>query len=281
MEPVPFAKMHGCGNDFVVVDARRARPRLTPELIRRIGDRHRGVGFDQLVVLETAPGADLGLRFFNRDGSPAGACGNGARCAARVLFEEGARGRVAIRVEGGRGLAAERLDDGRIAVEMGVPGFGWRAIPLARACDTLALPIDLAGLPPPAAVGMGNPHVVFLVPDLAALDVAALGASVQRHPLLPEGANVGFAQLLGPDRLRLRVVERGAGLTLACGSGACAAMAAARRRGLVGDRARLALDGGELEIAWPGEGRPVTMVGPTARVFAGTLDPGFLDHGGD
>lgn len=275
MEPVPFVKMHGCGNDFVVLDGRRAPVRLSERLIRRIADRHKGVGFDQLVLLEPAAGADLGLRFFNADGSAAGACGNGTRCAARLLLEESARDRVTLLVAG-RLLAAERLEGGRIAVEMGEPSFDWREIPLAEPADPLALPVLRAGLPAPVAVGMGNPHLVFFVEELAGLDVAGLGAELQRHPLLPASANVGFAQMLGPDLLQLRVFERGAGLTLACGSGACAAAVAARRRGLVSERVRLILDGGELEVAWPGEG-PVTLIGPTARVFAGALDPEFLD----
>lgn len=276
MDALAFVKMHGCGNDFVVVDGRRVPIDLSPELIRRIADRHRGVGFDQLVLLETASDADLALRFFNSDGSAADACGNGTRCAARLLFEEGATRRIAIRI-GERRLAAERLDDGRIAVEMGAPELDWRAVPLAKPCDTLAVPIDLPGLPAPVAVGMGNPHLVFLVDDVAAVPVQALAPAIQKHPLLPASANVGFAQALGPNLLRLRVFERGAGLTLACGSGACAAMVAARRRGLVGAKVRLILDGGELEVSWTGEG-PVTMAGPTAKVFSGTLDPEFLEH---
>lgn len=279
MEPVRFTKMHGCGNDFVVLDGRRTPLSLTERQVRRLGDRRRGVGFDQLVLLEDAPDANLGLRFFNADGSAAGACGNGTRCTARLLFEEGAEGRIEIKV-GERQLAAERLEDGRIAVEMGEPGFDWRQIPLAEPCDTRAVPIDHAGLPTPSAVDMGNPHLVFFVEDLERLDVVRLGSELQRHPLLPESANVGFAQLVEADRLRLRVFERGAGLTLACGSGACAAMAAARRRGLVGDSARLILDGGEVEVAWAGAG-PIRMAGPTAKVFHGTLDPEFLNDDAD
>jgi diaminopimelate epimerase len=279
MEPIDFLKMHGCGNDFVVLDARRAPIRLRPAQVRRIADRHKGVGFDQLVVLEPAAEADVRLRFLNADGSESGACGNGTRCAARLLFEEGAGPRVAI-VVGERRLAAERLADGRIAVEMGKPGLDWRQIPLAEPCDTLALPIEAEGLARPVAVSMGNPHAVFFAADVEALDVVGLGTAFERHPLFPERANVGFAQVLGEGVLRLRVFERGSGLTLACGSGACAAMVAARRRGLVGDRARLILDGGTLEIGWPGEG-PVTMTGPTAKVFAGRLDPEFLDDGTD
>jgi diaminopimelate epimerase len=275
MASLPFVKMHGCGNDFVVLDGRRAPVELTARQIRRVADRRKGVGFDQLVVLEPAAEADVHLRFFNADGSAAGACGNGTRCAARLLFEEGARDWIEIAV-GGRRLGAEGLADGRIAVRMGEPTFVWREIPLAEPCDTLAVPVDVPGLPRPVAVGMGNPHAVFFVPDLASVDVARVGADLQAHPMFPERANVGFAQAVGEGTLRLRMFERGAGLTLACGSGACAAMAAARRRGLVGDRARLILDGGELEVAWPGEGA-VTLIGPTAKVFSGTLAPELLD----
>jgi len=279
MDALPFVKMHGCGNDFVVLDGRRAPVELTARQIRRVADRRRGVGFDQLVALEPAAGdADVRLRFFNSDGSAAGACGNGTRCAARLLFEEGAGERIEIAV-GDRRLGAERLADGRVAVRMGEITFAWLEIPLAEACDTLAVPVEVPGLPRPVAVGVGNPHAVFFVPDLAAIDVARVGAEVQAHRMFAESANVGFAQVVGEGTLRLRVFERGAGLTLACGSGACAAMVAARRRGLVGDRARLILDGGELEVAWPGEGA-VTMTGPTAKVFSGALAPELLDDAG-
>lgn len=279
MSPIAFLKMHGCGNDFVVLDARGAPLALTPAQVRRIADRHRGVGFDQLVLLEPAADADVRLRFLNSDGSESGACGNGTRCAARLLFEEGAKGPLSI-IVGERRLSAERLADGRIAVAMGEPRFGWREIPLAKPCDTKALPIAVEGLPRPVAVSMGNPHAVFFVRDLASLDVPRLGALLERHPLFPERANIGFAQALAPARFRLRVFERGAGLTLACGSGACAAMVAARRLGLAGDAAELILDGGTLEIRWPGDG-PVVMIGPAAKVFSGTLDPELLNDGAD
>lgn len=278
MVTIAFDKMHGCGNDFVVLDGRRAPIALTRAQIRRIGDRHRGVGFDQLVVLGPAAGATASMRFFNADGSEAGACGNASRCVARLLFAEGASGRLTLTV-GDRRLFAEALPDGRVAVAMGAPQLDWREIPLAEPCDTLAVPLDVPGLPRPVAVGMGNPHAVFLVDDLETLDIPAMGAALERHPMFPERANIGFAQRIGPDRLRLRVFERGAGLTLACGSGACAAMVAARRRGLVGDRVQMILDGGELEIAWAGEG-PVTMIGPTAKAFSGTLAAELLDDAG-
>jgi diaminopimelate epimerase len=278
MGPIPFVKMHGCGNDFVVLDGRRTPVALDQSAVRRIGDRHRGVGFDQLVLIEPASDAGVALRFFNTDGSESGACGNGTRCVAHLLFDEGVSGIVGIRV-GERRLTAERRADGRVAVAMGAPELHWRRIPLAEPCDTLEVPLDAGGLPRPVAVNMGNPHVVFFVAHRTAIDIVGLGARLVHHPMFPERANIGFAQLLEPDVLRLRVFERGAGLTLACGSGACAAMVAARRRGLVGDRARLVLDGGELEIAWPGEGA-VTMTGPAAKVFTGVLGPELLADAG-
>ena len=276
MEPVPFEKMHGCGNDFVVLDGRRASIPLTPVVLRRIGDRHRGVGFDQLLLIELDDEADARLRFFNADGSESGACGNGTGCVARLLFDEGAPPRLRL-VVGERWLRAELLPDGRIAVAMGEPELDWRRIPLAEDCDTLEVPLAVPGLPRPVAVSMGNPHLVFLVPDLGAIDVEGLGALLERHPILPGRGNIGFAQVLEPDTLQLRVFERGVGMTLACGSGACAAMVAARLRGLVGDQVLLILDGGEVEVAWPGEG-PVTLIGPTARVFSGTLAPELFDE---
>lgn len=275
MSGVPFRKMHGCGNDFVLLDA-RARPLdLSPEAIRRIGDRHRGVGFDQLVVI--GPPRDGGaarLRFYNADGGEAGACGNATRCVASLLLEESGAARVVLEAAPGP-LPAERLADGRVRVEMTAPRFGWRDIPLRLPCDTLQVPLDRPPLPRPVAVSMGNPHAVFLVEDLRRLDVAALGAELERHPMFPERANIGFAQMLGPAVMRLRVYERGAGLTLACGSGACAAMVAAVRRGLARDRVRVFVDGGELLIEWPGEG-PVAMTGPAALSFTGELAPELL-----
>lgn len=274
MRTLPFAKMNGLGNDFVVIDARRNPVRLTEAQVRRIGDRRRGIGFDQLVLIEKAEGADARLSFFNPDGSEAGACGNGTRCAARLLLEE--RGGDELRLATGGGLLRVQRRGPWLAVEMAVPRFGWEEIPLAQPCDTDALPIDVPGLARPAAVSMGNPHAVFIVQDVDAVDVEGLGARLERHPLFPERANIGFAQVLTRERIRLRVFERGAGLTLACGSGACAALVTARRRGLAGDAATLILDGGELLVSWPGAG-PVTMTGPASLVATGELAPELLD----
>jgi diaminopimelate epimerase len=275
MQGLPFRKMHGLGNDFVVLDARPRPLDLTPEAIRRIGDRHRGVGFDQLVVIEPARnGGDARVSFYNPDGGEAGACGNGTRCAARLLLDELGRDRLVLESAPGP-LPVERLADGRVRVAMSVPRFGWRDIPLAVPCDTLSLPLDRPPLPRPVAVSMGNPHAVFFVDDVRALDVAALGAELEVHGMFPKRANIGFAQMHGRRVMRLRVFERGAGLTLACGSGACAAVVAAVRRGLAGPAVRVFVDGGELLIEWPGEG-PVLMTGPATLSFEGVLSPELL-----
>lgn len=269
MRAIPFFKMHGLGNDFVVLDGRATPLHLDEAAVRRIGDRHRGVGFDQLVLLEPAAGDHVGIVFFNSDGSTAGACGNGTRCAARFIMDQDGRDEVTFKSAAGT-LTAARIEGGRVRVLMPAPRLEWRDIPLAQACDTLALPIDLPELGRPVGVSMGNPHVVFFTSDLDAVEVEKLGPALERHPLFPERANIGFAQVVDRHTIRLRVFERGAGLTLACGSGACAAMVAAMRRDLVSDRCRLLLDGGELEIDWPGQG-PVGMTGPAAYSFEGVL----------
>lgn len=275
MRALPFYKMHGLGNDFVVLDARRTPVELEPAQMRRIADRHRGVGFDQLVRISHTPGADARIEFFNSDGTRAGACGNGTRCAARLLFGE-TPGRTLRLMVGSRLLEAERLADGRISVIMGEPALDWRDIPVAEPCDTADMPLSFEDLPHPVGVSMGNPHAVFIVPDLEAVEIARVGPLLERHPFFPDRANIGFAQLLDPERIRLKVFERGAGVTLACGSGACAALVATVRRGLVRERARVILDGGELEIAWrPGE--PVTMTGAATLSFEGVLSAELLD----
>lgn len=264
-----FVKMHGAGNDFVVIDQRSGSARLTPALARAIGDRHRGVGFDQLVTIDRDPEADARLTFWNSDGSTAGACGNATRCLAWVLMGETGKPRLRLRTERGL-LIAEAAPDGRIRVNMGAPLLDWAEVPLAREADTLHLPLP----GDPAAVGMGNPHCVFFVPDAEAVELAARGPALEHDPLFPERTNVEFASVIGPDRLRLRVWERGAGITLACGSGTCATAVAAARRGLTGRRVVVEADGGTLEVDWREDG--VWLTGPVARVFAGTLDPALM-----
>lgn len=268
-----FRKMHGAGNDFVVIDSRgRGGERVcTPALARALGDRHRGVGFDQLAELrdeDAAGGADLVLDFWNADGSMAGACGNATRCVAWLVMEQTGRDRLAIRTE--RGILTALRDAGRVWVNMGAPLTDWQAIPLAAPADAAHLP--LAG--DPVGVGMGNPHCVFFVEDAEAVALEARGAAVEHDPLFPERTNVEFVSLLGPDRLRMRVWERGAGVTLACGSGACATVVAAAQRGLTGRRVVLELDGGVLEADWREDG--VWLTGPVADVFTATLTPAFL-----
>ena len=264
-----FMKMHGAGNDFVIIDSRGREGVTTAALAAALGDRHRGVGFDQLAEIRDAGGADYALDFWNADGSRAGACGNASRCVADHMMDALGRAEVTFTTERGT-LAAVRRADGLVSVNMGDPILDWRGVPLAEEADLLHLPI--AG--DPAAVGMGNPHCIFFVPDADAVDLARDGAAMEHLPLFPKATNVEYASLTGTDRLRMRVWERGTGITLACGSGACATAVAAHRRGLTGRRVTLDLDGGTLEIDWRDDG--VWMAGPTARVFDGMLSAAFL-----
>lgn len=257
-----FMKMHGLGNDFVVVDERGVEPRIDANLARAIGDRNRGVGFDQLAVLSNAEEADVQLTFWNSDGSTSAACGNATRCIARHLFDQTHKSELKIQTERGT-LAAKDLGDGVTSVNMGQPMLDWKSVPLTREMDTLALPIDGA----PTATGMGNPHCTFFVDDVEAVDLQQRGAEIEYHPLFPERTNVQFAQITGPDRIRMRVWERGVGVTLASGSSSCATAVAAARKGLTGRDVQIDLDGGTLGISWRDDG--VWMSGPTAHVFDG------------
>ncbi|MEZ5863912.1 MAG: diaminopimelate epimerase [Geminicoccaceae bacterium] len=268
---ITFLKMHGLGNDFVVLDGRRDGLPLDADLVRRLGDRHRGIGFDQLALLSHSEIADVAVRFYNPDGSEAGACGNASRCIAALVGRELDRRQVTLATAGG--VLPSRLRRRADRRRHAGPGLAWQDVPLAGPADTLALDLGVAGLPPAVALSMGNPHAVLFVDDV---DLAERhGAALERHPVFPERANIGFARVLGPERIRLRVFERGTGLTLACGSGACAALVAAVRRGLVAERATMVLDGGELEVAWAGEG-PVRMTGPYAISFSGSFDPATI-----
>ncbi len=264
-----FLKMHGCGNDFVVFDERAGSLGLTARRAAAIADRRTGVGCDQFIVIEPPPfgsNADAFMRIRNPDGAEAGACGNATRCVASILTAEtGHRSHVVRTVAGN--LPSETLPDGRVCVDMGAARLDWSDIPLARPMDTLHL--DLPG--DPAGANMGNPHVTFFVEDVARTAVAETGPRMEHDPLFPERANIGFAQVLAPDRIRLRVWERGAGLTLACGSGACAALVNAHRRGLTGRRATVVVDGGELGIEWRADGH-VLMTGAVATSFVGEID---------
>lgn len=267
---LPFRKMHGAGNDFVVIDRRApgAAP-VTAMLARSIGDRHRGVGFDQLAeIVPGTEGADIGLVFWNADGSQAGACGNATRCVADVVMAETGRDRLAIRTA--RGLLHAERRGAQVWVNMGPPQLTWNEVPLARAVDPMHLPLP----GDPVAVGMGNPHAVFFVRDAAALDPATRGPEIEHDPLFPARTNVEFVSLTAPDRVRMRVWERGTGVTLACGSGACAVAVAAHLRGLTGRRVVLDLDGGQLAADWKEDG--VWLTGPVAHVFDGVLSPAIL-----
>jgi diaminopimelate epimerase len=268
-----FAKMHGCGNDFVVFDERSGALGLTAARAAAIADRRTGVGCDQFISIEPPPAgsnADAFMRIRNPDGAEAGACGNATRCVADLLARETGRRTQVIRTVAGN-LGAVVLADGRVEVDMGPARLDWRDIPLARAMDTLHLDLARRQIADPAAASMGNPHVTFFVADLNGLDAAELGADLEHDPLFPERANIGFARVVAPDRIRLRVWERSAGLTLACGSGACAALVNAHRRGLTGRRATVEVDGGELTIAWREDGH-VLMTGPVVTAFTGAID---------
>jgi len=264
-----FMKMHGLGNDFVVIDSRGRAAVTTPALARALGDRHRGEGFDQLAEIRDAEGADFALDFWNRDGSRAGACGNATRCVADFVLRSAGRDAVTIATARGQ-LHAVRRAGGLVSVNMGQPQRDWAEVPLARALDPLHLPLP----GDPVAVGMGNPHCVFFVPDAETVDVAGRGAALEHDPLFPDRTNVEFVTLTAPDRLRMRVWERGAGITLACGSGACAVAVAAHLRGLTGRAVTITVDGGVLEADWRDDG--VWLTGPVAHVFDGVLTPALL-----
>ncbi len=259
-----YVKMNGAGNDFVVVQATGFAP--TAAQARAIADRAAGIGCDQIVGIEASATADARLRFWNADGGEAGACGNGARCAAWLLMQ--ASGRDAATMEtADRVLTATRDAEGRVTVDMGAPGLDWRDIPLEEEMDTRGIELEYGprGSPllhTPGAVSMGNPHVVFFVPDAAAAPVREAGSLFERHPLFPEGVNVGFAEVRARDRLRLRVWERGAGETLACGTGACAAVVATARRGLTGRTVEVQMNGGALGVEWRESDGHVLLSGP-------------------
>lgn len=256
---IAFMKMHGLGNDFVVIDSRTRTAVTTPELARAMGDRNRGVGFDQLAELTTPQNADLHLTFWNSDGSQAGACGNATRCVAQYVMST--EGKDSISIETARGLLHARQTPQGPSVNMGHAQRDWREVPLSEAADTSALPIEGA----PAAVGMGNPHCVFFVEDAEAVDLPVIGPQIEHHPLFPERTNVEFVSVLADNKLRMRVWERGTGITLACGSGTCAVIAAAHERGITGPKAEVVLDGGSLFLEEREDG--IWMTGPTAHVF--------------
>jgi diaminopimelate epimerase len=268
-----FRKMHGAGNDFVVFDERPAPLGLTPARAAAIAHRRTGIGCDQFIVIEPPPPgspADAFMRIRNPDGSEAGACGNATRCVVSLLAAETGRPDITVQTIAGL-LPSRMLADGRVTVDMGPARLTWQEIPLAHEADTLHLPLSLGPVADPAACSMGNPHATFFVPDVMALPVETLGPALEHDPLFPERANIGFAEIQSPTRIRLRVWERAAGLTLACGSGACATIVNAARRGLTARRATIEVDGGILEMEWRDDGH-VLMTGPVATAFQGTID---------
>lgn len=268
---IPFLKMHGLGNDFVILDARAGNIEMTPDLARAVGQRHFGVGYDQLAVLHSSDVADIAVTFWNADGSQANACGNASRCIADLYLKETGADQLTLQTGFGL-LPIKRGDDGRISVNMGQPQLDWQSIPLAQDVDLNALPLDGA----PSAVGMGNPHCVFFVDDAQSVNLPVLGPIVEHDPLYPERTNVEFVTVKDRQNIRMRVWERGGMITLACGSGACAAAVAAHRRGLTDRTVTVHLDGGPLDIDWRDDG--VWMTGPTQLVFEGRLSPEFLEQ---
>ena len=276
MRGIPFLKLHGLGNDFVVLDGRAIPIALDARQAAAIAARHTGIGCDQLIVIEKPrdEAASAFLRIRNADGGEVAACGNAARCIGDLLMREAGSDRVTLETAAGL-VEARAAGKNRVAVDMGKPRLTWREIPLARDCDTLHLPLALGPLKDPVATSMGNPHATFFVADIAAVDIATLGPRLEHDPLFPERANIGVAQILSPDTIRLRVWERGAGLTPACGTGACAALVAAQRRGLTGRKAEILADGGALAIEWRDDDH-VLMTGPVAVSFSGVIDPSLL-----
>jgi diaminopimelate epimerase len=276
MGQVSFLKMHGLGNDFVVLDLRRRTVPVGAKGVCALADRRTGIGYDQLILLEPPrhAAAQVLMRIRNSDGSEAEACGNATRCVAGLLYCETGDPRVRIETIAGL-LEAQALPDGRVAVDMGTPRLGWREIPLARAADTDCVDLTLGPLAGPVCTNLGNPHATFFVDDVETVDLAGLGPTLEHHPLFPERANIGVAAIRDHRHIRLRVWERGAGITQACGSGACAALIAARRRGLAGPIAVVELDGGNLDVAWRDDGH-VIMTGPAAKSFEGSFDSVLL-----
>jgi diaminopimelate epimerase len=276
MAKIPFLKMHGLGNDFVVLDGRRTAIAVDAATARVLADRRTGIGCDQVILLEPPrhPDAQVLMRIHNPDGSEAEACGNATRCVADLVRRETGDPRVQIETIAGL-LEAEALSDGRIAVDMGPARTGWGEIPLAKEMDTERVDLALGPLSAPVCTNIGNPHATFFVDDVDAVDLGALGPKLERSQVFPQRANIGVATVRDRGNIRLRVWERGAGITRACGSGACAALVAAHRRGLVGRQATVELDGGVLDIVWRGDGH-VVMTGPVALSFEGAFDPNLL-----
>jgi diaminopimelate epimerase len=265
---LPFMKMHGLGNDFVVIDAREGEVALSKKIISGIADRHFGVGFDQLAVISKGE-FDAHLTFYNADGSGSLACGNATRCIARYLMDETSKENLILTTMHGQ-IPAVDLGNGVTSVNMGKPGLEWNKVPLSENIPTLELPIEGS----PTATGMGNPHCTFFVEDAEKINLEEMGPKFENHPLFPERTNVQFASIIARDQIRMRVWERGAGVTLASGSSSCATAVAANRKGLTEKKVQIELDGGILSVDWREDG--VWMTGPTMQVFTGSFSEEFL-----
>lgn len=276
-KPLPFRKMHGLGNDFVVLDARTRALDLSEAQVRRISDRHRGVGCDQFIIIRPARDsqADAFMEIRNCDGAEVEACGNATRCIAKLLTAETGKDQVTIQTLAG--LLTGQANTQGYSVDMGLARTAWHEIPLARECDTLAVPFGRSDAPDPIATNIGNPHGTFFVDDAETINLARIGPELEHDPWFPARANIGFASLTAPDTLRLRVWERGVGITMACGSAACAAVVASARRGLTSRRVRIDMDGGPLFMEWLENGH-VLMTGAATEVYQGTINPALLEE---
>ncbi len=276
MEPLSFIKMHGLGNDFVIIDGRDSLPDLSEKAIQAIADRHKGVGFDQLIILEpTAAEADVFMRIYNADGSESGACGNATRCVAHLIMIETGKDRVVIETLAGL-LPGTVGEDGTIVIDMGLPKTDWQQIPLSREEDTAHVNLSAGPLKDPVSVNMGNPHAVFFVEDADAIDLEKWGPMLETDPLFPERANISVASKMKDGHIRLRVWERGVGITLACGSAACACIFATNLRQITDSFAKMHVNGGILDMRI-GENGHIYMGGPIATSYTGTLDPHLLE----
>jgi diaminopimelate epimerase len=271
-----FTKMHGLGNDFVVIDAINQSVSLTPQQVQQLADRHFGIGCDQLLLVETPSSkeADFRYRIYNADGGEVQQCGNGARCFMRFVHEQGLTDKSRLQVETlGGPLQLLQQPDGQISVDMGIPRLEPEDIPFIASTRAAAYPLDVLDRQIEiAAISMGNPHAVLRVDDVRTAPVATIGPVIEAHPRFPASTNVGFMEIVNDGCIRLRVFERGAGETLACGSGACAAVVAGRQWEVLGEKVKVILNGGELVVSWAGEGQPVLMTGPATTVYQGRIE---------
>ena len=268
--PVDFLKMHGLGNDFVIFDGRTAPLSLSKEQIRTISDRHIGVGCDQLIIMEPSKQADVFMRIYNADGGQVASCGNATRCVAWILMEESGKDDITLETQAGQ-LSCKRIEGSRICADMGEPKFAWQDIPLSEPRDTLNLGISLGELFDPVAVSMGNPHAIFIVSDVDKIRVPKIGPVLENYPLFPERANISFAQPINNHHVKLKVWERGVGVTLACGTAACATLVGLHRRGVVGRKAAIELPGGTLDVEWDEKTNHVLMTGAVTLSFSGII----------